>query len=55
VVGDAVCSRNLDDKEIALHIMEHAGAVITSTEIVLFQLLGRAGTDEFRVISKRIK
>jgi hypothetical protein len=35
--------------------MRDAGAVITGTETVLFQLLEKAGTEEFRVISKRIK
>jgi hypothetical protein len=35
--------------------MRDAGAVITCTETVLFQLLERAGSEEFRAISKRIK
>jgi hypothetical protein len=35
--------------------MRDAGAVITCTETVLFQLLKTAGTEEFRTISKRIK
>jgi hypothetical protein len=35
--------------------MRDAGAVITCTETVLFQLLKVAGTDEFRAIAKRIK
>jgi hypothetical protein len=36
-------------------MMRDAGAVITCTEIVLFQLLEKAGTPEFKAISKRIK
>ena len=35
--------------------MRDAGAVVTCTETVLFQLLERAGTEEFKVMSKRIK
>jgi len=35
--------------------MGMAGAVIFSTEIVLFQLLQKAGTEAFKIISKRIK
>lgn len=55
VVRDAVCSRKAEDKENALEIMRDAGAVITTTETVLFQILGRAGTDEFKAISRRIR
>jgi hypothetical protein len=35
--------------------MRNAGAVITCTETVLFQLLQIAGTEEFKMISRRIK
>jgi len=55
VVRDATCSRSAEDKENALEMMRDAGAVITTTETVLFQVLQRAGTDEFKAISKRIK
>jgi nicotinamidase-related amidase len=55
LVKDATCSRRKDSYLTALDFMENAGAVITCTETVLFQLLERAGTNEFKVISKRIK
>jgi nicotinamidase-related amidase len=55
VVRDAVCSRTEDNWKTGIEFMRDAGAVITSTETVLFQLLNRAGTEEFRTISKRIK
>jgi nicotinamidase-related amidase len=55
VVGDAVCSRMKDTHEKGLAFMRDAGAVITFTETALFQLLEKAGTEEFRTISKRIK
>jgi hypothetical protein len=35
--------------------MERMGAVISSTEAVLFDLVGRAGTDAFKVISKLVR
>jgi nicotinamidase-related amidase len=55
VVSDAVCSRSAENHRTALEYMRDAGAVITCTETVLFQLLEKAGSDEFKVISKRIK
>jgi nicotinamidase-related amidase len=55
VCADAVCSRAPSNREIGLRLMERAGAVITSTEVCVFDLLGRAGSDEFRALSKAIK
>ncbi len=55
VVGDAVCSRTRNSYESALCYMRDAGAVVTCTETALFQLLEKAGTEEFKAISKRIK
>jgi len=55
VVSNAVASRTADDWSIALRLMEKAGAWITTSEIILFQLLGRAGTEEFKKISRLVK
>lgn len=55
VVRDAVCSRSKGNHKSGIELMRDAGAVLTCTETVLFHLLERAGTEEFRIISKRIK
>jgi len=55
VVADAVSSRTSENKQLALERMRQAGAFITSTEMILFMLLDKAGTDEFKGISKLIK
>jgi nicotinamidase-related amidase len=55
VPRDAVASRQRDNWEIGLRLMERAGAVVTSTETVLFQLLERAGTEEFRELSRLVR
>ncbi len=55
LVQDAVCSRTKDNWKTGVEFMRDAGAVVTSTETVLFQLLKVAGTEEFKKISKRIK
>ena len=55
VVCDCVASRKESDREIALRRLEKSGAVLTTTEACLFELLEKAGTDEFRAISKLIK
>ena len=54
-VMDAVCSRTEDNFVTGIEFMRGAGAVITCTETALFQLLEKAGTEEFKIISKRIK
>ena len=51
VLSDAVCSRYKSDWRNAMRYMQDAGAVITTTEIAVFQLLQKAGTPEFKVIS----
>jgi nicotinamidase-related amidase len=51
---DAVSSRTEENKRVGLHKMERAGAVLTSVEASLFELLGKAGTDEFKRIQKLI-
>jgi nicotinamidase-related amidase len=48
VAADAVASRSRFNWEIGLRRLEKAGAVISSTEMIIFELLNRAGTPEFR-------
>jgi nicotinamidase-related amidase len=55
VAQDAIVSRRKDAFETALELMRSAGAVITNTETILFDLLGCAGTDEFKFVSKLVK
>jgi nicotinamidase-related amidase len=55
VVTDCVSSRTPENKKIALHRMNSAGAKLTSTEMVLFELLRVAGGEKFKAISKIIK
>jgi nicotinamidase-related amidase len=54
VAEDAVSSRSEENKRVGLHKMERAGAILTSVETALFELLGRAGTDEFKRVQKLI-
>jgi nicotinamidase-related amidase len=54
VAEDAVGSRTEENRRVGLHKMERAGAVLTSVETALFELLGRAGTDEFKQVQRLI-
>ena len=54
VAEDAVGSRTDENKRVGLHKMERAGAEITSVETALFELVGRAGTDEFKKVQRLI-
>jgi nicotinamidase-related amidase len=55
VVADACSSRTGQNHEYGIRAMENRGAKITTVEMALFELLGEAGTDEFRRISRIIK
>ena len=55
VVADAVSSRTEASWRAGLGLAERAGAAITTTEAVVFDWLGRAGTDDFKALSKLIK
>ena len=54
VVADAVSSRTPENRRVGLERVQRAGALGTSTETALFELLGRAGTDEFKAIQRRV-
>lgn len=55
VPADAVTSRNRLDWEFALRRMERSGAVVSTTEAVLFEWLETADRPEFKVISDMVK
>jgi nicotinamidase-related amidase len=54
VPADAVGSRHEVDCERSLERMQRAGAVVTTVEASLFDLLERAGTPEFKAVQKLI-
>lgn len=55
LAADAVASRTMENRHIAIEMFRQAGAVITSTEIVIFQWARRANTEEFRRILPIVK
>lgn len=55
VCADAVLSRTEEDRQVGLDLCRGAGAVVTTVEAGLFDLLGRAGTPEFKRVSKAVK
>ena len=48
VVSDAISSRSLHNRDVALHRMGQNGVTITSTEMVIYELLQKAGTATFK-------
>ena len=54
VAQDGVGSRFERDRQVGLAKAERAGAVITSVETALFELVGRAGTDEFKRVQSLV-
>ncbi len=55
VPADAVVSRLPDNRLIGIDLMRTAGAIISSTETIVFDALGRAGTDDFKAMSKLVR
>jgi nicotinamidase-related amidase len=55
VAADATSSRSKENWQIGLHRMERAGAVISSTEMMVYELLAKSGTHEFKTILPLLK
>jgi nicotinamidase-related amidase len=55
VCGDAVTSRFEEHRRLAIEQMRDLGAVITSTETCIFDLLHVAGTPEFKKVSALVR
>ncbi|HAH87663.1 MAG TPA: hydrolase [Armatimonadetes bacterium] len=55
VPEDAVSSRRELDRQAGIKKMQLAGAIPTSAEAVIYELLGCAGTDQFRQVLKMVK
>lgn len=55
VAEDAIISRNPANKANALARMRDAGCIISNTESIVFEWLGKAEGDAFKAISKLIK
>jgi nicotinamidase-related amidase len=55
VVADAVASRSDRDRELGLHKAERAGAVLTSVETALFELLRGSDAEEFKQVQGLVR
>jgi isochorismate hydrolase len=55
VAADAVSSRTELNWTIGLSRMQAAGAVISSTEMMIYELLGKSGTPAFKEMLKHLK
>ena len=55
VVADAVSSRQVENKEIALVRIRDEGAAVTSVEMALFELLRTAEAKQFKEIARLVK
>ncbi|MFO0727021.1 MAG: isochorismatase family protein [Myxococcota bacterium] len=55
VLADAVGSRTRQNYEIGLGLAKDAGAVISSTEAVLFDWVGGGGTEDFKLVSRLVR
>lgn len=55
VCADAVSSRRPVDRDMALQRMRQAGAVVTTTESVIFELCGEVGTETFKRLLPIVK
>ena len=55
VAADAVSSRTELNWNIGLNRMQAAGTVISSTEMMIYELLGKSGTPAFKEMLKHLK
>ncbi len=55
VISDATSSRVTENWAFSIERMRQCGAVITTTEMLMYELLQKAGTDEFRAALLLVK
>lgn len=55
IAADAVSSRTELNWKLGLSRMQAAGAVISSTEMMIYELLGKSGTPAFKEMLKHLK
>ncbi|NIN35615.1 MAG: isochorismatase family protein, partial [Gammaproteobacteria bacterium] len=55
LLSDAICSRNKTDYLSGVANAAQAGAVVTTAETVLFQMLKESTHEQFKAISKLVK
>lgn len=55
VIQDAIGSRIVENRDVAVARMRANGATITSTEMFIYEILERAGTDEFKAVLPLVK
>lgn len=55
VISDAVGSRATANKQVAMDRMRFCGATISSTEMFIYEVLKKAGTEEFKQVLKLVK
>ena len=54
-VSDAISSRTRENWRVSLERMQRNGISVTSTEMFIYEILQKAGTDEFRATLKLVK
>lgn len=55
VLADAIGSRITENRDIAIERMRDAGAVISSTEMFIYEILQKAGTEKFKEALQLVK
>ena len=55
VVSDATASRSAESEQACINRLSAAGVGIVTTEMVVFEWLGKAGTPAFKKLLPRIK
>jgi len=55
VCADAVSSRTEEHRRVGLELCREAGAIVTTAETAIFDLLHLAGTDVFRRVAPLVK
>jgi len=55
VVGNATSARSLEDRDIAFDRLRQSGVVINSTEMIMYELMEKAGTEEFKKVLELVK